>query len=186
MGTKKTFRLWKRKDHLSGEILYTTWFIPLQGKYSSGIARLDKKQRLENIRAGRKSRYKPVPWGNSSTPLAGLNRSLWVDPHFVFFARLEGMSVEYLGNDQFALYKGDQENVCVTNRDQIEICGSDDTYQALKEISQKWTDLGTPSMTQYLVEVWPLDVPKRKPKNGWLVQRQHTQLIFRLKNEYSR
>ena len=50
-----------------------------------------------------------------------------------------------------------------------------------EKIQDRWLNLGAPKRLQYRVEVWPLAVQKRQPRNGWLTRRSHCQLIFRLK-----
>ena len=170
-------RLWKRKDHLKGEVLSLPGFMMLQGRYGTEVVRPSVEERLNVIKAERQSCAKPAPWRRLLLPS---NARKWMLDNLVFFAYLEGMSIERIG-ERYALRSKDSESVCVTDDEQIEIYGSDDVYQALEEITCKWIRLGAPWRTSYLVEVWPLHISKRKPKNGWLVRRQYTQLIFRLK-----
>jgi protein-L-isoaspartate(D-aspartate) O-methyltransferase len=175
-------RLWKRKDHLSGEVISTPGFMTLQGKYGAAVVQSSAEERLDVIKAGRRPRSKAVPLAKVC-PDPNFRR--WVLDHLVFFTYLEGMSIERVGM-RYALRSKGSESVCVTDHEKTEIYGSDAAYETLEEIARKWVQLGAPWRTHYLVEVWPLNVSKRKPKNGWLVQREHTQLIFRLKKEYTR
>ncbi len=47
---------------------------------------------------------------------------------------------------------------------------------------KKWVELGGPRAgASYLVEAWPPDARKCRPKNGWLLRREHSRLVFRLR-----
>ena len=170
-------RLWKRKDHLKGEVVSLPGFMTLQGKYGAEVVQPSIEEQLKVITDGRRPRAKPTPWGRLGFPE---NFWKWRLIDVVFFAHLEGMSIKRIG-EQYALGHKGWESACVTNDEHIDLYGDGDAYQALEEITRKWIRLGAPGRHSYCVEVWPLHIPKRKPKNGWLVQRQYTQLIFRLK-----
>lgn len=171
-------RLWKRKDHLSGEVVSTPGFMVLQGDYGAALFHPNAEERLK---AGRHPRSKDVPLKDLSLHP---NSRRWMLDQLMFFAYLEGMSVERVGTRYILCSKG-LDSVCMTDHEKTEIYGSDDSYQALEGITRRWIELGAPWRTYYTVEVWPLDIPKRKPKDGWLVKRKHSQLIFRLKKGHS-
>lgn len=173
-------RLWKRRDHLKGEVLSLAGFMMLRGEYGTEIIRPDVEKRLKAIKAGRQSQSKSLPWGGWLLPKDVRQRILY---HLMFFAYLEGLSVERIGG-QYALHSIGSESACITGDEEIEIYGKDDVYQRLEAITGKWIGLGAPQMDSYLAEVWAVDVLKRAPENGWLARRQHTQLIFRLKREW--
>jgi len=169
-------RLWKQKDHLKGEVVSLPGFMVLQGKYGiSAPSPREAKKRLDRIKAGRKPIKKPAPWICWHPRMR-----YWMSRELLFFANLEGMSLETTGK-QYILSCKDTESVCITDDDNIEVYGSEESYLAFEAIARKWINLGAPRRNSYLVEVWPKQAVKRKPKNGWLIQRNHSQLIFRLK-----
>jgi hypothetical protein len=93
---------------------------------------------------------------------------------------VEPVKAEFEGM-KYVLRSKDSESICVTGEEQIEVYGGDESYRVFTEITRKWIESGVPKRDSYLVEVWPKGVTKRAPKNGWLVQREHSQLIFQLK-----
>lgn len=97
-----------------------------------------------------------------------------------FFAHLEGLRVESLGN-QFVLSAPDTKGLCVLDNTHINVIDGTECYRLYEKIQDKWLHLGAPKRLQYRVEVWPLAVQKRQPRDGWLTRRAHCQLIFRLK-----
>lgn len=166
--------LWKRKGYLRGKVISLPGFMVLQGKY--GVAAASKKEaekRLHAIKAGRKPRKKHAPWICWNP---GMRR--WMRREFLFFASLEGISLEPAGQEYIITCK-DTDGICITGDEYIEVYGSEDSYRAFEKIAQKWIELGAPRRTNYLIEVWPKDVRKRKPKDGWILQRNYSQLIFR-------
>jgi hypothetical protein len=92
---------------------------------------------------------------------------------------VEPVKAEFEGM-KYVLSIKDSESICVTGEEQIELYGGDESYRVFTEITRKWIESGVPKRDSYLVEVWPKGVTKRAPKNGWLVQREHSQLIFQL------
>jgi hypothetical protein len=98
----------------------------------------------------------------------------------LFMAYLEGMSIEPAGKC-IIVSSPSSEGVCVADDEHIEVYGCDDIYAAFEAVTQRWIELGAPGRRQYRLEVWPRSVSKLEPKGGWLVQRGHSQLVFRLK-----
>lgn len=169
-------RLWKRTDHLQGEVVGVPDFITLQGKY--GTALLSPQQvdeRLQRLKAGRKPHRMPMAW-RCWQPSMGP----WLTHELLFFAYLDGMSIEPIGQ-HLVLRWGEGDSFCIPTEEDLLIYGTDDVYRKLREVMRKWLDLGAPRRDAFLIEVWPRSAAKRKPKDGWLVPRNHTQLIFRLK-----
>jgi protein-L-isoaspartate(D-aspartate) O-methyltransferase len=174
--------LWKQNDHLSGKIIGWPYFMTLQGRYGTehgtgSVTAQQVEEQLEGIKAGRKQQLKYAPW--RSWPFRR-----WLRQDLLFFAYLEGLSVEPTKPEvedlEYILRSKDSESICVTGEEQIELYSGDESYRVFTEITRKWIELGAPKRDSYLLEVWPKGVEKRPPKNGWLVQREHSQLIFRL------
>ncbi len=169
-------RLWKRKDHLEGEVAGLPGFMELRGKYGMEVVLPEvAKERLTRARADRKPRKKTAPWICWNP---GMRR--WMGRGLLFFVTLEGMFVEPAGR-QYILSCRDSESICITDEEHIEVYGGEETYRAFEEVARKWIEVGAPRRSAYRMEVWPKQVEKQRPKNGWLVQRAHSQLIFRLK-----
>ena len=168
-------RLWKRSDHLSGEIISLPFFMTMMGRYGAApISSIEVEKRLEQVIAGRKPRRESMPWRCWS------QHGWWVTQSLMFFAYLEGMSIEPIGQ-RLAIRWGASDGVCIPTDEHLEVYGSDDGYRKLCEVIQKWLELGAPKRDAYRIEAWPKSVVKRAPKNGWLVQREHSQLMFRQK-----
>ncbi len=170
--------LWKKKDHLEGEVVGSPGFMVLQGKYGMEVVLPDvAKERLTRARADRKAHKKTAPWICWNP---GIRR--WTALELLFFTTLEGMFVEPALSHCILSYK-DSESICITDtgEEHIEVYGGEETYRAFEDVARKWIELGAPRRIAYRMEVWPKQAKKRKPKNGWLMQRVHSQLIFRLK-----
>jgi protein-L-isoaspartate(D-aspartate) O-methyltransferase len=171
-------RLWRRRDHLQGEVVTSAGFMMLQGAYGVRIAPLNPEKRLAAIAAGCEPRDKPAPWARIALRPQWWQRLL---RDLVFFAQLEGVGVELIGR-QYALKAGDSGSFCLVDADKVQVYGSDEAYEALRQVTEKWIELGGPrTEDSYLVEAWPAGARKRAPKNGWLLRRRHSQLVFRLK-----
>ena len=69
--------------------------------------------------------------------------------------------------------------------ERVVVLDGEAAYEALELASKRWLDLGAPKRHEYEFEVWSKQYLKRRPKNGWLVQRDHSQLVFRLKRDGS-
>jgi hypothetical protein len=160
--------LWKTNDHLSGKIVGGPSFMTLQGKYGTehgtgSVTAQQVEKRLEGKKAGRRPQRKYAPWRSWL-----LKR--WWRQDLVFFAYLEGMSVEptkpEVEDSEYVLHSGDSESICITGEEQIELYGGDESYRVFTEITRKWIELGVPKRDSYLMEVWPKGVTKRAPKNG--------------------
>jgi protein-L-isoaspartate(D-aspartate) O-methyltransferase len=171
-------RLQKQQDHLSGEVLSLPGFMMLRGKYGMELNATPSaiENRITDLAAGRKPVRKSPPW-QCWNP--GMRNELRRD--LIFFAYLEGMSIELMMNQQYVLSNGSAESICITTDEHIEVYGCDTSYYTFESIAQKWLALGAPRRYDYRLEAWPKQPTKRKPKNGWLAQRDHSQLIFRLK-----
>ena len=178
--------LWKRKDHLRGQVVGLPGFMTLQGKY--GVDTLPPKQaenRLERIKAGSRPARKAAPW-ESWNP----GSRQWLRRDLFFFTYLEGLTVDPVGRQrllgepvgkQYVLASKETDGVCIADENQVEVYGPDDTYRRFGTAVRKWVELGAPRRDAYRVEIWPRNITKKRPKTGWLVQRNHSQLIFRLK-----
>ena len=88
--------------------------------------------------------------------------------------------MESLGN-RFVLSAPDARGLCVLDNAHIDVIGGTECYSLYEKIQDRWLHLGAPKRRQYRVEVWPLAVKKRQPRDGWLTRRAHCHLIFRLK-----
>ena len=77
--------------------------------------------------------------------------------------------------------RGEVDSFCIPTEEHLEVYGSDDGYLKMREVIGKWLTLGAPRRDAYRIEVWPKSASKRCPKDGWLIQREHSNLIFRLK-----
>ena len=169
-------RLWKHADHLRGEVVGLPYFMTLQGPY--GTALLSPRQgdeRLQRLKAGRKPHRMSMAWQCWHATMGQ-----WLTHNLLFFAYLEGMSIEPIGQHLLIRW-GQDDGFCIPTEEHLEVYGSDDGYHKLREVIRKWLTLGAPRRDAYQLEVWPRETAKRTPKHGWLVLREHCQLIFRLK-----
>ena len=96
----------------------------------------------------------------------------------MFFARLEGLNVEQVG-EEFLLEHTETGAQCRTSGEFVEVLG-EPAYTALEAAAQRWLELESPSGSRYTMEVWPKEAAKRVPKTGWLVRTASAQFIFRL------
>ncbi len=168
-------RLRKQADHLRGEIIGLPYFMLLQGEYgTSPVSAKQMDKRLQDLKAGRKPRRKTMLWH------CWARQGPWRTQDLFFFAYLEGLSIERIGRHYVMRY-GEENGFCIPTKDQLEIYGSETCYRTLMEIIRKWLDFWAPRRDTYQMEVWPKEVRKRPPKRGWLVQREHSQVIFRSK-----
>ena len=166
-------KLRKTKTHLTGEVVSLPGFMLFTGRHGSPPTASQAQQRLDE-HAGAKVRKRRAVW--AVLPGQGdfaMRRDL------AFFAHLEGLRVESLGN-QFVLSAPDTKGLCVLDNTHIDVIDGTECYRLYEKIQDKWLHLGAPKRLQYRVEVWPLAVKKRQPRNGWLTRRSHCQLIFRL------
>ena len=167
-------KLRKAKTHLTGEVVSLPGFMLFTGRHGSPPTASQAQQRLDE-HAGAKVRKRRAVW--AVLPGQGdfaMRRDL------AFFAHLEGLRVESLGN-QFVLSAPDTKGLCVLDNTHINVIDGTECYRLYEKIQDKWLHLGAPKRLQYRVEVWPLAVKKRQPRDGWLTRRSHCQLIFRLK-----
>lgn len=167
-------KLRKTKTHLTGEVVSLPGFMLFTGQHSTPPTASQAQQRLDE-HAGAKVRKHRAVW--AVLPGQGdfaMRRDL------AFFAHLEGLRVESLGN-RFILSAPDTKGLCVLDNAHIDAIGGTECYRLYEQIQDKWLYLGAPKRLQYRVEVWPLAVKKRQPRDGWLTRRTHCQLIFRLK-----
>ena len=147
----------------------------LQGKY--GVDTIPSGQvgkQLERIKAGRKFTRKAAPW-ESWNP----GTSQWLRRDLFFFIYLEGLTIEPVGK-QCVISAKETDSICIADENHIEVYGSDKTYRKFETAVRKWIDFGAPRRDAYLVEVWPPSASKKRPENGWLMQRNHSHFIFRL------
>ena len=166
-------RLVKREGHLKGSVVDLPWFMLLRDAHGELIGVPSKSADKAN-EGGRRSK-RLAPW-ISWHPMPNVYRARDI----LFLAYLEGMRVEQV-DGEFVLSCAEGDGVCVTAEEHVEVFGGDGAYDALEAASRRWLKLGAPSRRDYRLEVWPKRVTKRRPKNGWLVQRNHSQLIFRRK-----
>ena len=167
-------KLRKTKTHLTGEVVSLPGFMLFTGQHGSPPTASQAQQRLDE-HAGAKVRKRRAVW--AVLPGQGdfaMRRDL------AFFAHLEGLRVESLGN-RFVLSAPDTKGLCVLDNAHIDVIGGTECYRLYEKIQDRWLHLGAPKRLQYRVEVWPLAVKKRQPRDGWLTRRAHCQLIFRLK-----
>ena len=163
-------KLRKTKTHLTGEVVSLPGFMLFTGRHGSPPTASQAQQRLDE-HAGAKVRKRRAVWAIfSGQGNIAMRRDL------AFFAHLEGLCVESLGN-QFVLSAPDTKGLCVLDNTHINVIDGTECYRLYEKIQDKWLHLGAPKRLQYRVEVWPLAVKK----DGWLTRRSHCQLIFRLK-----
>ena len=169
-------RLRKTSDHLRGKILSLPGFMTLTGKYGVSVPSVKQgHRRLVALREKARTRMKPAPWQPWHS---GMRREMLRD--FLFFSTLEGLGVEsFLGRHILSTPLG--PGCCITHENDVELCDGDACFEELGRIYRSWLDLGSPRRTSYDVEVWPAHAEKRGPRHGWLLRRQHSRLIFRLK-----
>lgn len=173
-------QLRKQNRCLTGEVLGTTWFIPFRGRYGRESDSPEKiEERLSQGRAGRRRRRRLAPWICMHRQAKAFRIG-----DLLMMAYLEGMTVEQLGN-RLVISSPSSNGVCIADEDHIDVYGHDDAYEAFEAVAQQWLDRGAPARSEYRIEVWPKGVRKFKPKDGWLVQRDHSQLIFRPKTRSS-
>ena len=129
-------------------------------------------KQLKQTKARCKPRRKFAPWRCWDQ---------YVKYEFFLFAYLEGISLEPIGLEYF-LQSEDLMSTCVTAGKYIDVYGNNESYRTLMDISHKWIALGRPQRKSYLIEVWPKEARKRKPKKGWLVLRENSKFIFRNKD----
>ena len=168
-------RLEKRADHLKGEALGPTGFIAFRGKHGRVPDAHAEEKRLERARSGRRRRNRLAP---SICLHPGARRFRLGD--LLFFAHLEGLSIEQVEH-RFVVSAPDCDGACVADGETVAVYGDEGVYEAFELANRRWLEAGAPSIGDYRFEVWPKGVSKSRPKNGWLVQREHSQLLFRLK-----
>ena len=168
-------RLEKRADHLKGEALGPTGFIAFRGKHGRVLDAQAQERCLERARSGRRRRNRSAPW----VCLHPRSRGFRIGD-LLFFADLEGLSVEQVG-DRFVVSAPELDGACVADGETVAVYGDEAVYQAFELANRRWLEAGAPSIGDYRFEVWPKGASKSRPKNGWLVQREHSQLLFRLK-----
>ena len=168
-------RLEKQADHLKGEALGPTQFITLRGKQGRVPDAQTQKKRLEQAKSGRRRRNRLAPWVCLHPRFRG-----WRLGDLLFFADLEGLSVEQVG-DRYVVSSPEFDGACVADGDTVAVYGDEAVYEAFESANRRWLEAGAPSIGDYRFEVWPKGVSKSRPKNGWLVQRELSQLLFRLK-----
>ena len=168
-------KLRKAKTHLTGEVVSLPGFMLFTGQHGSPPTASQAQQRLDEY-AGAKVRKHRAVW--AILPDQG---DIAMRRDLAFFAHLEGLRVESLGN-RFVLSAPDTKGLCVLDNTHIDVIGGTECYSLYEKIQDKWLHLGAPKRLQYRVEVWPLAVQKRQPRDGWLTRRSHCQLIFRLKH----
>ena len=168
-------RLEKRADHLRGEALGSTRFITFRGKHGRVPDAPAQEKRLDEARSGRRRRNRLAPWICLHPGVRGYRLA-----DLLFFAHLEGLSVEQVGH-RFVVSDPELEGACVADGETVAVYGDGAGFEAFESANRRWLEAGAPSIADYRFEVWPKGVSKSKPKNGWLVQREHSQLLFRLK-----
>lgn len=163
----------KQTDHLSGDVLSYTGFVTLKGAYGSAPGlRAQTAQRVAQQTAGRRPRRRLVL--RSGWPDELKQRTLWA---WLLFACLEGLSLDLI-HDGIVVWGSEPESLCILRKGEVEVYGSDETYNKLQDVWQKWLDLGAPYLTDYEIEIWPSAAPP-PPKGTWLLRREHAQLLFR-------
>jgi protein-L-isoaspartate O-methyltransferase len=167
-------KLRKTKTHLKGEMVNLPGFMLFTGKHGSPPTSRQAQQRLDEHDGARVRKHRAL-W--AILPGQG---DIVMRRDLAFFARLEGLRVESLEN-RFVLSSHDDRGLCVLDKTHIDVVGSNECYSLYEKVQDRWLHLGAPKRRQYRVEVWPLAVKKRQPRDGWLARRSHCQLIFRLK-----
>lgn len=166
----------KSGKHLAGEVVGPAWFIRLEGQNGQHQA---SKRGTDDLFArasgARKRRKSLAPWTCVHPGARPFYRS-----SLLFMAYLEGMRIEQ--NDNTVIVASDRSaGFCLLQNGHIQVLGDPATYDEFMYISRRWLDLGAPDARRYRFEAWPREVRKRRPKNGWLVRRDESQLLFRLK-----
>jgi protein-L-isoaspartate(D-aspartate) O-methyltransferase len=171
-------RLRRRRECLSGEVVGTSGFMTLRGDFGTPeVPREEQQERAAALVAGREPRQEPALWSRPGLPEQVVRRVLG---DLVFFAQLEGLQVERLG-ERYGLVDPATGEACVTDGGAASVYGGEAALRRLREITRRWVDLGAPRRWSYSVEAWPPEARKRRPRNGWLLRRPHTQLVLRLK-----
>ncbi len=165
----------KQADHLSGAVLSYTGFVTLKGAYGSASGPRDKTaRRVAQQTAGWRVRRRSPLWPEWPADLK--QRTLWAR---LLFASLEGMTLDLI-SDGIVVWGSEPTSLCILRNSEIEVYGSGESYDKLQSAWQKWLDLGVPSLTDYEIEVWPSAAPVQQPEGTWLLQREYSQLLFRL------
>ena len=167
-------RLRKRKDHLRGEVVGLSGFLIMDGEFGQEF--VPRTEKIAKLSRGRKPRKKSPMWPQAMR--TGEIRD------FLFFAQLEGMCLEPGGAFRLGtaiLRKPATDSICVVESDRVDVYGGDESWFDLIQKYQKWVNIGAPTRLSYSVEVWPRVKRKRRTKSGWLVRRENSTLIFRLK-----
>ena len=167
----------KRGTHLVGDVHGHAWFILLQGEDGAGAdVEVEVQDRLKTARGKKKGRKKLAPWACVHPGAIPHHRA-----NLLFMAYLEGMRIEQ-HQKTFLLSSPDADGYCIVEDDSLQPLGRRDVHDQFMEIAEQWLASGAPGVTNYRIEVWPRTARKRRPRSGWLVEREHSKLILRLKN----
>ena len=166
----------KSGEHLAGDVIGPTWFIRLEGR--RGRSDKAESQTCELFRcatgARRRRRYL-APWACVHRGARPFYRA-----SFLLMAYLEGMRVDQ--DEKSVLVTSRQsEGFCLLSDGHVQVLGDAAIYDEFDRVSRQWLALGTPGANRYRIEVWPKHARKRRPRHGWLVSRDHSLLVFRLK-----
>ncbi len=166
----------KTRGHVRGDAFGPAWFIRLEGPKTRGRARtVDAQDSAQQSRGHAKARKHLAPWACVQPGARRFYRDM-----LMMMAHLEGMSVTY--SDKAAhVASQHSDGTCRAEESHVEVRGDSSTYEELLSVTERWLSLGAPGPGLFRVEVWPSSARKRKPKDGWLVRREHCQIIFRLK-----
>jgi hypothetical protein len=69
----------------------------------------------------------------------------------------------------------------VADHESLAVYGDEAVYDALEASTGLWLEAGSPTRSDYRLEIWPTGADRSRPREGWLLQREHSQLAVRLK-----
>jgi protein-L-isoaspartate(D-aspartate) O-methyltransferase len=167
-------RFEKHADHLSGEVVGTTWFIPFRGKHGRAGGEEDQQRRLDMAKSRRKGRTRLAPWICLHPSARGGRLG-----DLLFFAHLRGLGVEQIGRE-ILISAPHVDGACVADHESLAVYGDEAVYDALEASTGLWLEAGSPTRSDYRLEVWPKGADRSRPREGWLLQRKHSQLAVRL------
>ena len=166
----------KSGEHLAGDVIGPAWFIRFEG--SRGRGDESERQARELFRRATSARVRRkhlAPWACVHPAARPFYRS-----SLLLMAYLEGMRVDQ--DEKSILVTSPQsEGFCLLKDGHVQVLGDEATYDELIHVSRQWLARGAPGAQRYRVEVWPKHARKRKPQNGWLVSRDQSLLLFRMK-----
>jgi protein-L-isoaspartate(D-aspartate) O-methyltransferase len=166
----------KSGEHLAGDVVSPAWFVRFggtRGVDDGGEGRT--RELLRQANGAPKRRKRLAPWACVSSEARRFYRA-----KLLFMAYLEGMRV--VQDDKAILLTSPRsEGFCLLEDAHVQVMGDEAIYDELIAVARRWLALGAPGAESYRLEVWPERARKRAPRDGWLVRRDESLLLFRLK-----